>query len=112
MERQHRHDDVFGNRGFVAKRIAHGDAGREDIEVEQIDPGRDRLHEPHHWRRPVIPAPMVADEDVGCGRRCGQAVAVDWVVEDLDLERGRQLSPYSFRGIGGHLAEKQCFHGA
>src|SRR5262249_26784342 len=43
MQRQHRHDHIFRDRGFVAERIADPDAGWQRGEVEQLDPRRNGL---------------------------------------------------------------------
>jgi len=40
---EHRHDDVFGDRRFVAEHVAHGDPLRHSAEIEQVEPGRHRL---------------------------------------------------------------------
>src|SRR6516162_7905122 len=66
--REHHHDNVFGNRALVAERVAYHDAGRQYCELDQLDPGRDRLHQPQPRRRRVVGAPVIADQDFGIGR--------------------------------------------
>ena len=94
----------------MAKGVAYNDPFRQRRHVEQVDTGRDRLHEPHLRRRRIVGAPMIADEDVGLGGGCGQQGKVNRVVEDFDGERGGQLCLDPFARVGGDSAEKQRFH--
>ncbi len=94
----------------MAKGIAYNDPFRQRCHVEQVDTGRDRLHEPHLRRRRIVGAPVIADENVGLGGGCGQQGKVDRVVEDFDRERRGQLCLDPFARVGGNSAEKQRFH--
>jgi hypothetical protein len=109
VEREHRHHDIFGDRGLVAEGIAQGQPGRQRRKVEKFDAGGDRLHQPDLRCRPVIGAPMVADENFGIGGGVRQPIAVDRIAEDLDREVRGQLRFDPRRRVGGDAAEKQRF---
>jgi hypothetical protein len=108
--REHHHDNVFGNRALVTERVAYRDPGRQCCELDQLDPGRDRLHQFDLRRRRIVGAPVVADQDFGIGRSLPQPCAVDRVVEDLDFETSRQPVPDACGSAGRHSAEEQRLH--
>jgi len=69
-----------------------------------------RLNEPEAWRRGVIGAPVIGDEDVGVGRSCRRLRQLLRIGKDLDMQAGRQFGRDAAGGIGGDIAQEQRFH--
>jgi len=53
---------------------------------------------------------VIANQDIGIGRRLPQPRAVDRVIEDLDFKTGRKPIPDACGGAGRHSTEEQSLH--
>ena len=109
-EGEHRHDDVFGDRRFVAEHVANGDAFRHRFGVEKVEPGRHRLQQAKARRGREARAPDMADHNLRIRQQRGKLRRVALIVEDRGFERHLQLGENPRRDRGGEMTEKQGFH--
>src|SRR6185437_15574355 len=61
LPREHRHDAVFGDGLLVSGNVADRDPGRYGRDIDQVDPGGDRLQQPDARRGREVLLPDVAD---------------------------------------------------
>jgi hypothetical protein len=69
-QNEHGHDDVFGNRRFMAKHVANCHSLRHCAGVEEIESGRHRLQQAQARRGRKPGAPDMADNDFRLRQYC------------------------------------------
>ena len=79
---EHGHDDVFGDRRFVAKHVANRHPFWHRFDVEEVDPGRNRLQQAQARRGRKPGAPDMTDDNLGIRQQWGKVRRIALIIED------------------------------